>query len=366
MAAIKNLGHLVNFITGIQGVTAGGNAVVNLPVNLRYHSLIFNCTAVNYTGGAGKAITKITGSGTGATGTLSVTNGVPTAITIVSGGSGWNVGDTFTIADTTGTGFVGTVATVTGGPPGALATATVTIAGSPSAVDPVTLLTSVKITVNGINMRDISPANIIAIQKGNGYTPALGELSIFFTEPWRRIIMPNEVTSWDMFGQSNFSVQLGISSAVTSPGLTGVYEFDYERNQRPGPNGQPVPFLQPVAQHQFSYNAVSGRNDVNNLPFSYPIDRVWVKSANDDVYQLEVYQDSNKVMEATTAEISQDLAPFGMNPANGGFDTAYISDPDQRIWKALKCGNSFVTRVYTNSTEALTFVIESLPGAYQA
>ena len=131
---LNNEGRLINFVNGITGVSAGGQAVVNMPVNRRYHNLTMQCTAVNYTGGAAKTITALTGTGISATGTLTISNGVPTAITITAGGSGWTVGDTFTIEDATGTGFVGTVATVTGGPPGAITTATVTVAGTPSPV----------------------------------------------------------------------------------------------------------------------------------------------------------------------------------------------------------------------------------------
>lgn len=391
---LQNSGRLVNFINGITGVAAGGNAVVNLPVNQRYHRLVFQCAAVNYTGGTGKAITKITGSGVSATGTLTVVNGVPTAIAIVAGGSGWTVGDTFTIADDTGTGFVGTVATVTGGPPGALATATVTVGGTASAVDPATLISSMKLLVNGVNMRDIDVAQILRI---NGANPIIGsaqtsgagrrgELAIYFTPPWRNINQQNEISSWDLFGQSTFQLQIGISSTVTLPSLIGVQEFDYMRNVMPDGKGGVVPFLQPVAQHQFSWPIVAGRNDINTLPYDYPISRMWLLgSVAGSISQVEVFQDGNKVLESTIEQLKQAYTEYGFNFGQAGyfnsgyagtsaliagynpprsFDAAFIADPDQRYWKALKCANSMILRVYSDVAQTLTIVQETMPGSY--
>lgn len=90
-----------------------------------YHQRCGSASGTNYSGGTALPITRITGSGTGATITPTIAYGTVTGGTIPNGGSGWNAGDTFTFADPTGSGFVGTVATVTGGPGGALATFTV-------------------------------------------------------------------------------------------------------------------------------------------------------------------------------------------------------------------------------------------------
>lgn len=377
-----NRGRLINFISGINGVTAGGNGIVNLPVNRRMHRLKFQCTAVNYTGGAGQAITAITGSGTAATGTLTISNGVPTAITIVAGGSDWNVGDTFTIADATGTGFVGTVATVTGGPPGALATATVTVAGTPSAISPATFFSSMKLLVNGVNMRDISPADTIKIAQANGLFPDLGELPIYFTAPWRNVNQANEVGSWDLFGQATFSIQFSISGTVTSPGLVGIEEFDYARNLLP--DGKP--FLQPTAHHAFGFPVVIGRNDINTLPIDYPISRMWIYgSTPGQLSQIELFQDGNKPMEATLEQMKESYQDYGfqfgrVNYENANwassaalqgaieqpvyFDAAFISDPDQRWGKALSVDKSMILRLYSAVAQQVTVVMETLPGAF--
>lgn len=388
---VSNSGRLINFINGITGVAAGGNAIVNMPVNVRMHRLVFQCAAVNYTGGAGLAVTAITGSGIGATVTPTVVNGVVTAVTVVAGGSGWVVGNTFTFTDATGTGFVGTVATVTGGPPGALATATVTVSGTASPVSPATLITSIQQIVNGVIIRDIEPANILKIVMAQGYYPSLGELPLLYTTPGRNFVQKNDVTSWDLFGQSTYSIKINISPTVSLPSLIGIQEFDYIRNMKPNPTpadgrGAEVPFLEPVAQHQFTWPIVSGRNDITTLPYDFPITRMWLQgSTAGNISQVEVYQDGNKVFEATDAQIEEIYQEYGFtfgrpdwfNTTYAGsnavkaaynppfyYDNAFIADPDGRWSKRLSVANNLILRVYSGIAQTLTIVQETMPGQY--
>lgn len=287
MASVQlaNSGRIVNQIPGITGVAAGGIALINLPVNARYHRLTLQTT----------------------------NNGV--------------------------------------------------------AADPTTVLSSAKILVNGTNMRDISPANVIGLAKVSGYAPAVGELPITFTEPARNMLVPNDSNSWDMAGQSTFSLQFGIL-AGTVPGLTGVMEFDFLRNQRDAGDAAhtQIPFLQPIAQHQFLINGNAGRNDIVNLPYDFPISRLFVTSgAGNNISLLEVYQDGNKIVEGTPAQINQLAAQYGflLGGANP-FESAAIFDVDSRWWKSLKCANSLNLRVTLTNADTITVLEEMLPGAYQS
>lgn len=379
---VTNLGRLIDFVTGITGVSAGGQAVVNLPVNRRFHRLLLQCACVNYTGGTALAVVNITGTGSGATITPTIVNGVVTAVTVVAGGTGYAVGNTFTFVDATGTGFIGTVATLS---TSALATATVTVGGTASPVNPVTLLTSVRLLVNGINMRDISPLSILMIAQNQGLNVPLGSLPIYFTAPWRNVNNFNEVSSWDLAGQSTFQLQFSISSTVSLPSVTAVEEFDFMRNVQ---GAQSTPFLQPVSQHQFSMPIIAGRNDIITLPINFPVSRLFlIGSTPGTITQLEIYQDQNKVLEGMTPQIIQSYQDYGFqfgtpnyvnqnigstnalkaayNPVTY-FDVAYISDPDERYWKALKCLNQMIVRVYSSTAQTLTIVQETLPGAYAA
>lgn len=379
---IANRGRLINFVNGITGVAAGSQAVLNLPVNQRVHRVVFQCAAVNYTNPV-CGIPAGAGAGDGnAVLTPVVVNRQITGITITTAGATYTNGTyPLVVTDPTGTGFAGT-ATVSGG---AFTATSVTSGGSQSPIDPAAMLTGVKQLVNGVNMRDIEPLNILKLANASGAYPRLGELPIYYTPPWRNVNQQNEVTSWDLFGQSTFQMQIGVSGSVVNPSLVAIIEFDYMRNVRPEGKNQ-VPFLQPTAQHQFTWPIVAGRNDINTIPFDFPISRMWLQgSTPGDIYQVEVLQDGNKVFEATTDQLVQAYGEYGftfgkpdyINQNWSGtaalqaaynepryFDAAFIADPDQRWWKALKSVNSLILRVYSDSAQALTIVQETLPGAY--
>lgn len=401
--ASQNLGRLINQINGINGVSAGSAAVVNLPVNQRYHRNVYQCVAVNYTGAASAnalfsgtisaaQVVIITGGGSTASTTLDVTvvNGQVTAAIPHSGqaGSGFTVGDKITFTDATGTGAVLTVATVSSG---ALATLTVTSGGTPSPISPVVFFSAVQELVNGINMRDILPADIINTAAANNIYWRLGQLSLYYTEPFFNVNRENEMLSWDMYGQSTFTHKLNIAPSLVAPGLTGVSEFDFLRNVRPTANGGQVPFLQPVSKHSYGFNVVSGINRINTLPFDYPIRRLWIQgSTPGNITGLIVYQDANKVFEVyTTSQMQVMYEDYGfqfgrnnyinatyantatnslkgvLNPVTY-YDMAYLSDPDQRIFKALSCDNSFVLQVTSAVQQSINVTMEVLPGAYAA
>ena len=380
-----NKGRLINYINGITGVSAGGRAIINLPTNQRYHRNILRCTAVNYTAPV-VAIPAGAGAGDGnAVLTATVVNRVITAIVITTAGATYTNG-TFdlVVTDPTGAGFAGT-ATVSGG---AFTSTTVTSGGTATAIDPTEMITSLKQLVNGVNMRDISTAEIMKTVGASGYHSSRGELPLYYTPPWRNVNPNNEITSWDLYGQSTFAIQVQIASDVVSPGLEGISEFDYQRNTRPSPADPSVlePFLQPTAQHSFGFNIVAGRNSINTLPFSFPISRMWiVADTADSIYQLDVEQDGNKVFEATSEEMKDAYGEYGFTFGKPDFvntdyassaalqsaynppiyfDAAYIADPDQRWWKALKCVNSLVVRPYSTVAQSITVVMETLPGSY--
>jgi len=377
---VSNLGRQIQFINGINGVSAGGNPLINMDVNKRYHRNKLLCSAVNYTGGTALATVALTGAGNDdLTVTPTVVNGVITSVAVVAGGTGYVTGDTITITDATGTGFVGTVTAAAG----VVTAVAVTVAGIASPVSPATFFSAFKQVVNGVIIRDISPLSILQVAIANGYYPALGELPLYYTDPADNINQLNEVTSWDLFGQSTFSLQGTIPGTVSLPSLIGAQEFDNSRNLRPTSKGL-IPFLQPVAQHEYTFNVVAGVNLINTIPFDYPIRRIWIKGSTPlSITQLEVDQDSNKVMEATYSEMRKMYEDYGFQFGKPNwfnttttpaflaayqtptyFDFAYISDPDRRLQKSLTCENSLVLRITSSVAQSVTIVMEYMPGQY--
>jgi hypothetical protein len=394
MPDVINRGRLINFLNGITGVSSNAQAVVNLDVGKRYHRNELQCTAVNYaginpiTGLTTQATTALTGAGINLTVTATIVNGTITAVVVVVGGTGYVTGDTITIVDTLGAGFVGTVTAAAG----VVTAVAITSVGSPTPSSPRNVLNSVRQLVNGVNMRDITPLNTIKIAQANGLQIRRGTLPLFYSTPWRDHLARNDTTAWDLFGQSTFQIQFGIT-AVTNPGIVGSSEFDGFQNTRDNGNGQTVRFLEPTSQHEFTWPIVAGRNDITTIPYNFPVSRLWLQgSVPGNIFQVEVYQDRNKVLEGTTAQILSMYEDYGFqfglanfqnnlraNFFNNGltaaallsqyeapayYDAAYISDPDGRWSKRLVVGSSLLLRVYSNVAQSLTIVGEFMPGAY--
>lgn len=419
-------------MSGITGVSAGSVAVVNLPVGQRYHRMQLNTTGMNYTGGLAIVPTIVTAGGfTNTTGTvkLTVVNGVPTALVFTAGNSaGATTATVLSVPDSTGAANIILTCTVAG--TGALGNATFTFAGATAGpIPPQTLITSLRILVNQVVIRDINPSQILAVLAACGFYPQYGTLPIWFTDPTMNMLRDNELTSWDLAGQTSLQLQFGISSLVTAPGVTGLIEFDYNRNARAIKSasqlakanaslakGQPayvlgnmVPFLQPVAQHSNTIPITAGRFDVTTLPWNNPTTRLWLsESVPGNLYQVECLADGVMVYQATAQQMFEEAAEYNFQignafyaptagggfgdgtsgtlantPAatipNGGLDKspwlqlgglfypfsgAVIFDPDNRPWKALRVAKSLILRVYSNVSQNLTVVQETLPGAF--
>ena len=388
IASGLNLGRQRNFITGIQGVAPGGQATVNFACDRRYHRLIFQTTAVNFTGGTALTATALTGSGTGLKVDVTVaTNHTVATIVQHSGnaGSGFTTGDTITFTDATGTGFVGTVTASAG----AVTAIAITTNGTPSAISPSVAIGTVKLLVNGVNVADLTAQQEIQRAQFNNMPGlALGQLPILFTEPWRNVNRWPEITSWDMAGQGSFQIQLAFAANLVSPGLTGQMEFDYQRNTSQGPvvstfyqqllaSGQaPAPILSPISRHAFTFQLNAGLNLIGQgqIPFNFPILRLYMLgSSPGNITQVEIDQDASKVEEgyiitqnggAQLGQTNEALAEYGFN--NAIFDAAYVADINQRLDGALKCRSNLQLKIYSAVSQSLTILQEKLPGSYSS
>jgi hypothetical protein len=372
-----NYGRQINLVSGINGVVAGGQAVLQVPVNRRFHRILLMCMAIALAGGNGLTCTAVTSAngGTGLKADVTTTNGAVNTAVVHSGSAGtnWSVGDTFVWADPnypTASGYTNpvlcTVATVSSG-----AVATFTTAATAVATQPGLVISGIQLKVNGVIMRDVSVAQTLAIIAANpfnkAYSLGAGQLPLLFTEPWRNLLKRNTVTSWDVFGQPNFEIDINVQSGITAPNVTGTWEFDYQRNQYT-PKGQtaPTPFLQPVKYKSYSTGVIaSGMYNYTTLPINYPISRIWMSgSTPGNITRVTINQDGNIVSDGFTPSILEDYGEYGFNITGAGFDTAFISDPDQRIGKCLKVQSSLILSIYTAVQQNVTLLVESLPGNY--
>jgi hypothetical protein len=303
--SVQNKGRTINFISGLNGVAAGGQAILNIPCIGRYHRIILSCFSA---------------------------------------------------------GVAASVASI---------------------------ISSIKLIVNGVTIRDIDPANILKVLNAQGYIPLLGELPLHFTEPLLTggvINEPDDMTSWDMVGQQTFQLQIGIQAGAVTPSITGIWEFDYQRNLLPDGN----PFLQVVNQHQFTTPVPVGRYDWTTLPFTFPLRRMYFYgSTPGNISQLEIYQDGNKVLEATQAMLNQAYRSYrfkfnntpdatsyvnATGPANLGvsalletpayFEAMYLADEDTRIYKALRIGGNLTVRITSAVAQNITVIQENVVPGY--
>jgi hypothetical protein len=408
LQSAQNFGRLINLITGIQGVAPGGQASINMPVNQRIHRLNFQCSGIAWI----NPLVVFSGGTTGTTivpptAHCIVQAGVITNIVIDTGGSGYTGAPNVTVVDEVYGinlfNFIGTANLTLD----AVSSVTITSGGTVAAVPPERFFTSLKHLVGGTIMRDIGADQVLGIAQFNNMIPqiasnrrtfglipqqpgvaisanlpitplgsvgasqmplpyVLGQLPVYFTENWRKIVNHDTATSWDLFGQTTYQILAGITQNITSPGLQGTYEFDYLRNAIPQKNaagkvvGQQL-FLKPVKQHAFSFNVPAGVYDLTTLPITYPIQRLYFYGPSLP-YQIEVNADGNKVLEGTAEQVMQMYRDYGFN--TDIFDLAYIADPDQHLGNALKVRQTLDVKIWNTNPAQLTVVMESTPPAY--
>lgn len=231
--------------------------------------------------------------------------------------------------------------------------------------DSTTICSLVELVVNGIVIRSGPPAAFINIAKTYRYTPATGEIPIFFTEFWRNE-SPSaaEATSWDLFGQASFVIRLTFLSPGGGVGIQSILaDFDGKRNLRRNAQGQMEPFLAIVKQFDVSITAASGVNDITNLPTSYPLQRIFTDISANAISRVEVFADNNvKVWEGTKAE-NQILLNANDITATF-FEYPVIFDYDARVGSNLSTSQLQV-RVTTTGAATLTFRVHQMVNGFR-
>ncbi len=377
-----NYGRQIQTIPGIQGVTAGGQAQVQINPNRRVFRLNFQCTGIAYV--APVVTLPAAAGGTPATFTATVVNGVITAVAIATAGAGQTPGtytavvtDTITVVGgTLNNSYGANITIVVAGGGTVTATPTVVSGGTVGAV-PIEIFFNGQIlqTVGGVNMRDTNATQIKAAAYADGANQVweVGQLTVYYVPPEQRFVERPETCVWDLWGQSVLQLQMPITANITSPGLVGDYEFDNDISLRNtiivGGVAQPV--LQPVAQHAQTFTVPAGAAlfSITTVPFllspnvPLPILRLYFQESNPGhITQIEIDQDGNKIVQFTAAQIRQMYADYRFNV--NVFGAMFIADIDHRIIKALRCQQNLVVWVASSVTQQISIVRETLPGAY--
>jgi len=380
-----NFGTVVDQLGGIQ--VGSGIVLVNFDTDRRFHNVRYQVTAVNYTGGATMTLTVLTGSGTVGTATANLTvnaYGVPTAVTFAAGtSSGFTTGDHVTVVDATGQGLVISIVAAAG----VLSTGTILTAGTPTAAPAGKVIGTIQQLVNGSPVRDTTAQDELNCALFNGEVISLGQLPIFYTEPWRNFTRWPAITSWDMAGQSTFAHKMVINPGYQQVNVVGTYEYDFVRNTVQGELDQqtfqaalaagkaPAPVLHIIARHNFTPTLNAGVNILTGqqIPFTWPILRMHLLgSTKGDLTQSILVTDN------LTAE-----SGFIGASANGGqldqlteelhergfvttiYDYSYVADKGQRISDCLKVASSLKWSLYSTIAQGLTVLQERLQSRYE-
>jgi Viral coat protein P2 N-terminal domain len=230
-------------------------------------------------------------------------------------------------------------------------------------------ISRVRISVGGTLMRNLTPAQILAIAALNfnkwvqaDFAPALGELPIYFSEPWRASVVGEEATSWPIYsdlGTPTFTVQIDFT-AVAAPGLSALAVFDYARNV--SDNQQ---FLTPIKQLPFAYNVPTGIFDITTLPINFPIQRIHLFGAS-AITNIEVVRDSEKVQESTVAQNARILAAHGLDGAGiTGLQFPIVFDLDQQLSSPLVVSRDLDVRITSAAGQTVTAIVEQRADAYR-
>lgn len=238
-----------------------------------------------------------------------------------------------------------------------------TVGGNPN-TNPVDILESVRLIVNGVVMRDLLPADILAIANLNKRTPnaTTGELPIYFSEPWRASVIGEESTSWDMFGQSKFTLEMTFKATAVNPSAVCEASFDYGRNRdASGKN-----FLAIVKQLRFTRSNPVGDVDLVDLPQSMPIQRIHLRVSAGVVNSAEVWNDTVKVFEGTTARFNDFYKDYDLTPAAAStFALSLVFDFTQQISDALMAINQNLNvRPNCSVAGSITAIVEHRAPGY--
>lgn len=238
-----------------------------------------------------------------------------------------------------------------------------TVSAAPS-TDPTLIISSARLLVNGIVMRDLTPLQIIGIAKINGITPDTtnGELPFYFSEPWRASVLGEESTSWDLPNQSTkFTLEMTFLATAVAPACVVEAAFDYGRNVEPGTN---KPFLAIIKQLRFTKSNPAGAIDLTDLPMQFPIQRIHLSVSAGTISYIQVFNDTETILEGLTAAW-QDFYKDYKIVVGSNFSASAIFDFTQQISDALFVRNNNLNLRPTCSTAgAITAIVEHRAPGY--
>lgn len=210
----------------------------------------------------------------------------------------------------------------------------------------------IRLLVNGVLIRDINVAELYKDNIANGRAFVLGEIPIFFSEPWRASVFQEEATAWDVMDERTFTVQVAIAGGAAAPTLSAIAQFDYVRND--GKEGRPG--LNIVHWNRQTVNVAAAANDIKTLPKGV-IQRLTAHGPTSAPTAAFITVANRTVMDLSRTEITNLLAKYGI--AQQALTLAAWFDMSQQIIDALPVQSSEDYNVRLTSADAQALSILS-------
>lgn len=230
-----------------------------------------------------------------------------------------------------------------------------TVAGVAAAVS--TIASNFKLKVGGTTIRDMSPQQAIDLAESYRLTPSVGELPIFFSEPWFDDPAVGEMFSWDMVGQGDFTLEVTFLNPGGAVGVANVVaEVDTIRNVVfDRKTGKKVPFLRILKMKNQTANfGGAGLASITTIDRSLPIRRLLMTTSAGLITTVEVIGDSVSLWNQITPTQINDI--FDHKNIDGSqFSASLIFDYDLLGRSKLEVGNLEV-RVNVSAANTLTIL----------
>lgn len=225
------------------------------------------------------------------------------------------------------------------------------------------IVDGVQLLVNGVTMLDLTADQLRRIYLLNNKIAAGSvlddsEIPIMFAEPARASVTDENITAFDLFGESSFTMKVKIKSGVTTPALSGVALFDYLRSDL---NGKVV--KQAIKRNVVGVNAPSGVYDITQIQVKNPVQRILLDGAQ-NITNVEVKADSVRVYESTSLQNTRFLADYGIDASQ--FKYPIVFDHNQQLFGgALRVKKDLVIRVTSAGAQTISAIVEERVSAFE-
>lgn len=212
----------------------------------------------------------------------------------------------------------------------------------------------IRLKVNGNTFREILPAELFVMQATNNRAFVAGEIHIPFSRPDRMTVAQEEATSLPTFGQSTFTVEMGIAGTAAAPSLSGYATYDL--TPKDGQEGRPGLNIEHWIRQSYDLPA-GGSRDIKTLPKGV-VQRIHFFCATSAPTALLVQVGNRNVIDASRTAIVNRL---GKTPiAVQAKDTPACFDGSGQLVDALPVGGNDDYNVRLTSADAQACVALSI------